>query len=153
MELQEFGNRRIVLWARQSGFVLLLAFVVATALWQPTQARAETTPAADSTTSYTVTAAIDPARVIIVNPSGIIQTILSNTRQVVEPTVHQGSYDGPAMAYTSGIRRQYMHILQTYQLAHVRGVVYVATVNPPALQGTPLLSWPTSLAMFAHSGF
>jgi hypothetical protein len=100
----------------------------------PAGAQAETISVAHK---ITVTAKVAPTRTIVVDNSGKIVKIFSNTSAAVEPIVFKNSIAGPnSVALTDQILQQYRHLLPSRAGP---GLVYsratTSKANPLALAG------------------
>ena len=74
--------------------------------------------------SITITAVVLPARYIIVDSNGIINKILSNTKQNVTPKVYLNSINGKELVLTNKISNQYTKILKKIKLKNLCGIIY-----------------------------
>jgi hypothetical protein len=87
--------------------------------------------------TITVTAVIAPARYIIVNKTGIITSILSNSAQDVAPKVYLGNPQGVQQSLTPALQKKYESILLHY---HGNKVGTIYSYKAPRLSDTTTLA-------------
>ena len=74
--------------------------------------------------STTIVATILPVRSILVDSSGNIAIVESNTDQNVPPTVYKNSFLSPSVPLTPPVAHEYQRIVQHVIVKHHYGVVY-----------------------------
>jgi hypothetical protein len=79
--------------------------------------------------TITVTAVVAPARSIIVDQSGQILTILSNTEDPVMPNVYMGTIHGSQQSLTPALQKQYTAILAAHKGSQI-GTIYAFQPKP-----------------------
>ncbi len=89
-------------WGRAALVALIVGVVAGSAL----------PAAAQSAGSTTIVAKIAPVRYALVNDSGVIQQIDSNTSEDVPPKVYQGSFSSQPITLSPEISHQYNEIIQ-----------------------------------------
>lgn len=82
-----------------------------------------TTSVAAQSGSTIVTAVVAPVRIIVVNDSGEITKVVSNTPKAVTPTVRKNTPDGLQITLTKDIGAQYTAITR-HMNTHKIGVIY-----------------------------
>jgi hypothetical protein len=79
--------------------------------------------------TITVKAVIAPARYVIVNSSGRILSVLSNTEESVIPSVYLDTIQSPKQRLTPVLQKQYQAILAAHKGSSV-GTVYTYKPKP-----------------------
>lgn len=77
-----------------------------------------------SSKSINIQAVVVPVRYILINSSGKITRIYSNTNQLIKPTVYLRSFKGPKEIFTNKINVQYTNILKNYKALNNTGLIY-----------------------------
>ena len=78
----------------------------------------------NQTNSISITAEVLPARYIVVNSKNEIIEVITNTRQLVTPSVLLNSISGSQQIYTNYIAVQYQRLLTTCNFQKNSGIIY-----------------------------
>jgi hypothetical protein len=74
--------------------------------------------------SISLTAIVLPARYIIINSNSTITEVITNTKELVTPTVSLNSISGAEESFSKSIKAQYLEILTSCLFNKNTGVIY-----------------------------